>query len=36
MVPERGKPVCNVDAETNVVTKIAPFLNHSSDCGAHI
>src|SRR5262249_14330624 len=33
---ERCKTMCYPDTEAKVVTKIAPCLNHSSDCGAHI
>src|SRR5262249_9387069 len=33
---ERRKTMCYADPEAKVVTKITPFLNHSSDCGAHI
>ena len=33
---ECRKTMCYTDPEAKVVTKIAPFLNHCSDCGAHI
>src|SRR6516164_7089698 len=33
---ERRKTMCYAYPESQVVTKITPFLNHSSDCSAHI
>src|SRR5262249_20094872 len=33
---QRRKTMCYADPEAKVMAKIAPFLNHSTDCGAHI